>query len=155
MLNLSRTCHSSHPSVRIILAVAFLFVSFSYWPKAKAAAPARRALTLEARVRYQRAIEEVNWRFRIWPKENPQPKPDLVDVMPLSVIRAKVEEDLRQTQALEVYWKRPVTGAQLQAEMDRISNSRWGRRPRSDRAFIDTSPAGLVQRSAGWRFLRA
>ncbi|MBI1746852.1 MAG: hypothetical protein HYR55_09735 [Acidobacteria bacterium] len=123
MLNPSRTCPSTRPSLGFFLAVAFVFVFFLPWPKAQAAAPARRALTLEARVRYQRAIEEINWRFRIWPKENPQPKPALEDVLPLSAIRAKVEEDLRQTQALEVYWKRPVTEAQLQAEMDRMARS--------------------------------
>ncbi|MBI3655132.1 MAG: hypothetical protein HY232_01775 [Acidobacteria bacterium] len=123
MLNPLRNDPSTRPSLGFFLAVAFLFVFFFPCPNAQAASPVRRALTLEARVRYQRAIEEVNWRFRIWPKENPQPKPALEDVMPLSVIRAKVEDDLRQTQALEVYWKRPVTGAQLQAEMDRMARS--------------------------------
>ena len=32
---------------------------------------AKRTLTLEERVAYQRAIEEVYWRHRIWPKEQP------------------------------------------------------------------------------------
>src|SRR4029077_198997 len=31
---------------------------------------AQRTLTLQERVSYQRAIEEVYWRHRIWPKEN-------------------------------------------------------------------------------------
>src|SRR5207247_1147114 len=41
-------------------------------------APAKvsgRTLTFVERVAYQRAIEEVRWRHRIWPKENPGPKP--------------------------------------------------------------------------------
>jgi hypothetical protein len=49
-----------------------------------AAKPAqqRTILTLADRVAYQRAIEEVYWRHRIWPKERPDPKPSLDDVMP-------------------------------------------------------------------------
>ena len=37
----------------------------------------QRTLTFEERVAYQRAIEEVYWRHRIWPKERPDPKPSL------------------------------------------------------------------------------
>ena len=37
--------------------------------------PAVPRLTFEERVSYQRAIEEVYWRHRIWPKENSRPKP--------------------------------------------------------------------------------
>lgn len=40
-------------------------------------------LTLEARVACQRAIEEGYWQHRLWPAENPQPKPALEPVMPL------------------------------------------------------------------------
>jgi len=36
-----------------------------------------RTLTFAERVAYQRAIEDVHWRHRIWPKENPDPKPPL------------------------------------------------------------------------------
>ncbi len=39
--------------------------------------PATAGLTFAERVSYQRAIEEVYWRHRIWPKENPNPKPSL------------------------------------------------------------------------------
>ena len=38
-------------------------------------------LTFEERVAYQRAIEEVYWRHRIWPKERPDPKPSPDAVM--------------------------------------------------------------------------
>jgi hypothetical protein len=41
----------------------------------------QRTLTFAARVAYQRAIEEVYWRHRIWPKERPDPKPPLDTVM--------------------------------------------------------------------------
>src|SRR4029077_8680811 len=34
-----------------------------------------RPLSFAERVAFQRAIEDVYWRHRIWPKENPAPKP--------------------------------------------------------------------------------
>ncbi len=82
---------------------------------------AARQLTFEERVAYQRAIEEVYWRGRIWPAANPQPKPALDAVMPPSEIAAKVSDYLRKSQALEDHWQRPITGEQLQAEMDRMA----------------------------------
>jgi hypothetical protein len=85
------------------------------------AAAAPRPLTLEDRIDAQRAIEEVYWRHRIWPKENPQPKPPLSQVVPDESLRAKVDDYLRKSNALERYWRQPVTPDQLQAEMDRMS----------------------------------
>src|SRR5881296_2292293 len=41
----------------------------------------RRSLTFAERVAYQRAIEDVYWRHRIWPKERPDLKPSLDAVM--------------------------------------------------------------------------
>src|SRR5215472_7403843 len=80
-----------------------------------------RTLTFTDRVAYQRAIEEVYWRHRIWPKENPYPKPSLDSVMPQAQIEKKVADYLRNSQALEDYWQRPITAEQLQAEIDRIA----------------------------------
>ena len=40
-----------------------------------------QTLTFADRVAYQRAVEEVYFRHRIWPKENPDPKPSLGAVM--------------------------------------------------------------------------
>lgn len=34
-----------------------------------------RVLTLAERVAARQAVEEVTWRHRLWPRENPQPKP--------------------------------------------------------------------------------
>jgi N-acetylneuraminic acid mutarotase len=86
-----------------------------------AAAAAPRPMTLEDRIEAQRAIEQVYWRHRIWPKENPEPKPALSQVMPDASLRAKVDDYLRKSNALERYWGQPVTADQLQAEMDRMS----------------------------------
>jgi len=80
-----------------------------------------RTLTFADRVAYQRAIEEVYWRHRIWPKERPDPKPPLDKVVSQTEIEKKVEDYLRNSQALQDYWQRPITPDQLQAEMERIA----------------------------------
>src|SRR5436309_47416 len=82
---------------------------------------AQRTLTLEERVSYQRAIEEVYWHHRIWPKENADPKPSLDAVMSQAQLEKKVKDYLRNSQALEDYWQRPITSQQLQAELDRMA----------------------------------
>jgi hypothetical protein len=74
-----------------------------------------RTLTFEERVSYQRAIEDVYWRHRIWPKERPDPKPSLDAVMSQAQIEKKVADYLRNSQALEDHWQRPITAEQLQA----------------------------------------
>ena len=81
-----------------------------------------RTLTFADRVAYQRAIEKVYRRHRIWPAANAGAKPPLDRVMPQKAIEKKVEDYLRDSQALEDYWQRPITPDQLQAEMKRIAN---------------------------------
>ena len=78
-----------------------------------------------ARLVAQRAIEAVYQRQRIWPKDNPQPKPApnsmLDDVLPAAALRAKVEEYLRMSRALEVFTGAALTPEQLQAELERMA----------------------------------
>src|SRR5437762_14136598 len=81
----------------------------------------QRTLTFAQRVAYQRAIEEVYWRHRIWPKERPDPKPSVDAVMSQAQLEKKIADYLRKSQALEDYWQRPITAEQLQAEMDRMA----------------------------------
>src|SRR5213082_3787584 len=83
----------------------------------------QRTLTFAQRVAYQRAIEDVYWRHRIWPKERPDPKPSLDAVMSQAQLEKKVTDYLRKSQALEDYWRRPITAEQLQAEMDRMTQN--------------------------------
>jgi len=63
-----------------------------------------RTLTFEERVSYQRAIEDVYWRHRIWPKERPDPKPSLDAVMSQAQLEKKVADYLRNSEALQDYW---------------------------------------------------
>src|SRR5256714_1374173 len=83
----------------------------------------QRTLTFAERAAYQRAIEDVYWRHRIWPKENPNPKPSLDAVMSQAQIERKVTDSLRNFQALEDYYHHSVTAEDLQAEMDRMADN--------------------------------
>src|SRR5437762_3248448 len=78
-------------------------------------------LSFAERVAYQRAIEDVYWRHRIWPKERPDPKPSLDAVMSQATIEQKVQDYLGNSELLEQEWQKPITPEQLQAEMDRIA----------------------------------
>ena len=80
-----------------------------------------RTLTFPERVAYQRAIEDVYWRHRIWPKENPDPKPSLDAVMSQAQLEKKVEDSLLNSQGLEDYYKAPLSAEQLQDEMERMA----------------------------------
>src|SRR5438067_13101796 len=80
-----------------------------------------RTVTFEDRVAHQRAIEEVYWRHRVWPKERPDPKPSLDAVMSQAAIDQKVQEYLRNSELLEQEWQKPITPEQLQAEMERMA----------------------------------
>jgi N-acetylneuraminic acid mutarotase len=79
-----------------------------------------RTLTFEQRVDYQRKIEEVYWRHRIWPTERTDSKPALEAVMSRDQIENKVRDHLRNSRVLEDYWQRPISFQQVQAEMERM-----------------------------------
>ena len=81
-----------------------------------------RSLSFADRVAYQRAIEEVYWRHRIWPKERPDPQPPLDAVMSQAQLENKVTGYLCDSQALADYWHKPIARDQLQAEMERIAS---------------------------------
>src|SRR6266536_5065255 len=83
----------------------------------------QRVLTFADRVAYQRAIEEVYWRHRIWPKERSDPKPSLDAVMSQAQIEKKVSDYLGGSETLADDWQRPITADQLQAEMDRMAQN--------------------------------
>jgi N-acetylneuraminic acid mutarotase len=80
-----------------------------------------QTLTFANRVAYQRAIEEVYWRHRIWPKENSGPKPSVDVVISQAQLEKKVEDYLGKSQALSDYWQRQITAEQLQAEINRMA----------------------------------
>ena len=81
----------------------------------------RRTLTVAERVTYQYGIEEVYWRHRIWPKENPGPKPPLDAIVSERQIERKVEDYLRKSQSVADQRGLSITASELQAEMDRMA----------------------------------
>ncbi len=85
------------------------------------AKPSSRTLTFTQRVAYQRAIEEVYWRHRIWPKDNPEPKPPVDAVISREQIERKVEDYLRKSQLIADDRGWPITASELQAEMERMA----------------------------------
>ncbi|HZN05121.1 MAG TPA: hypothetical protein VFD06_16165, partial [Candidatus Polarisedimenticolia bacterium] len=100
--------------VMVVIAAAVLSI-------APASAAPGRSLTFEERVAAQKAIEQVYWNHRIWPKENPGRKPSLSEVLPDSTIRARVDDYLLKSSALEKLWQHPITPAQLQNELNRMA----------------------------------
>ena len=97
-------------------------VSDATYAAARVAAPSQsRQLFFEDRVAYQRAIEEVYWRHRIWPKERPDRKPSLDAVMSQATIEQRVQDYLRHSELLEQSWQKPITPGQLRAEMERMA----------------------------------
>src|SRR6476659_8287260 len=83
----------------------------------------QRSLDLNTRISYQHAMEEVYWQHRIWPKENPGPKPFLEQLLSPEQLQAKTEDALRMSNALEKYWHVSISGPQLQAEIIRMAEN--------------------------------
>jgi len=110
--------------ILFVCAAACLLVTRTLPAFLRSEAPpklSKRTLSFAERVAHQRAIEDIYWRHRIWPKERPDPKPSLDAVMSQAQLEKKVADYLRKSQALEDYWQRPITAEQLQAEMDRMA----------------------------------
>ena len=99
-----------------------LFAFFRSEATSKVFHPAAAGLSFAERVAYQRAMEDVYWRHRIWPNTNPGSKPSLDTVMSQAQLEEKVEGYLRNSQILEDYWQWPITAGQLQTEMERMAS---------------------------------
>src|ERR1043165_2351054 len=102
--------------VIMILGVVSIILSGS----GAAASTGPTGLTFAERVVYQRAIEEVYWRHRIWPNDR-SPKPAFDQVTSDEQIQNKVKEYLQKSESVSDYGLRPITSEQLQTEMDRMA----------------------------------
>ncbi|OGF65014.1 MAG: hypothetical protein A2Y62_14410, partial [Candidatus Fischerbacteria bacterium RBG_13_37_8] len=105
-----------------------------------------QGMSYEERVDCQTAIEKIYWEHRIWPAENSAYKPSFDLIMPENIIRLKVEDILKKTQALDYYWQRPIEGFQLQAEMIRIAQ--YTKQPEILREIwkaLDNSPQVIAE----------
>ena len=148
----------------VFLAVAFIAASSAFdspnkWYKSAVAtvgygsmakSPSQpRALSFAERLAFQRAIEGVYWRHRIWPRnggENPDPKPSLDAVMSQAQLENKVAGYLHDSLVLEDYWHRPITAEQLQGEMDRMArNTKQPEVLRELREALGNDPAVIAE----------
>src|SRR5215472_2006206 len=129
-MNQKHTAESAFFNLRILVALLVCVVAacslvsrplLAFLRPEASTKDSQRTLSFAQRVAYQRAIEEVYWRHRIWPKENPGPKPSLDAVMSQTQLEKKVADYLRESEALEDHWQRPITSEQLQAEMERMA----------------------------------
>ncbi len=105
-----------------ILALVFIITASSQWVFSN------NNLKMNDRITCQKAIEQVYWNNRIWPEYNKTKKPSLKSILPDKLIKEKVEDVLKKSNALELYWNRPITGEQLQIEMDRMA--KYTKQPR-------------------------
>ena len=117
----SAMAHTPRITGAALLSLAALLMVMPGFNPVAQAVPQGRALTFADRVASQRAIEEVYWRQRIWPKERSDSKPSLDRIMPREEIEAKVADYLRDSQLLEKHWRVVLTAQQLQSEMERMA----------------------------------
>ena len=80
-----------------------------------------RPLTFAERVLYQRRIERIRYTHRL--ESVPGPHPSFEKSVPVTLIRERVETYLLQGEALARHLGRPLSGAQLQAEVTRMARS--------------------------------
>jgi N-acetylneuraminic acid mutarotase len=100
-------------------AAAFPALGGALQSAPRSAAP----LGLEERIACQRAIEETHWRHRVWPDSNAGPKPELSSVLSEAALTGKVRDALSKSSALGTLWKRPITAAQLRAEIAHMARN--------------------------------
>jgi len=116
-------------TVAVVLFAAACWIAIpitlgqSFFNSETAVNDSQRTLTFAERAAYQRAIEDVYWRHRIWPEGSATSKPLLNAVISQAQLEEKVEHYLRTSQALADYWQHPITSEQLQAEMDRMAKN--------------------------------
>jgi hypothetical protein len=104
---------------RNLILGLFGFVAASCWGGQARASD----LSFQERVAAQRAIERIYWSHRIWPKENPAPKPPLSTRVSRESLTRTVEDYLRKSRALETLWGRSIGAPELQAELDRMARN--------------------------------
>jgi hypothetical protein len=77
----------------------------------------------EEAVAARRAVERVYWSHRLWPVENPGPRPAIEQVSPLTQTEATVLDGIRKVNALSSVFGRSIDAREVQRELDRIAGS--------------------------------
>ena len=101
---------------RFLGSLLVTFVVFGTFSLPASARPLDPAQLVEC----QRAIEEVFWAERIWPRDNPGPKPRLAEIFSDAELTAKAMDGPAMTSALVELYGDPIRPQDLQAEIDRM-----------------------------------
>ena len=80
------------------------------------------AMSLDERMDCARAVESVNWAYRIWPEVNKGPKPPLDDVFPEAAARRVAEDSVKMSQALESRYGKRIDATVLSRELLRMAS---------------------------------
>src|SRR2546428_13816723 len=107
-------------------------------PQGAAAQPHR--LTFEQRVRAQEAIERLYYAHQIGATR------PFEEAVPGAVLEKKVRAYLKQSVALDTYWRTPVTSGMLRREVERMAaNSRMPERLRQLYAVLGNDPFLILE----------
>ncbi|MBW1784948.1 MAG: hypothetical protein JRL30_29925 [Deltaproteobacteria bacterium] len=129
---------------RLIVLVPILLLFGSGASLASTQTP--KTFTLEQRVVCQTTIEGIRWSHRIWPADNPGPKPPLSAVLSDVQIRGKVQKSLQMEEALASVYGMKIDGAMLQAELNRMAlNTRAPDRLRELFAALGNDPVVIAE----------
>ncbi len=115
----ARWCHGSSSlggdaNMRTVRWILGLLLVVGWALSVAAGSPAG----VQTRVAAQRALDGVAYSHQVVPQGTAAPA--FENAYPAGASKAKVEKALLESNALDVYWHRPITGDQLQAEMDRM-----------------------------------
>jgi hypothetical protein len=80
-------------------------------------------LDFESRVWAQMQIEKVWYEHRIWPKENPGPKPLFPMAITAEAIESKVRQTLLKASVMKSRWGYEISAGTLQIELNRMAKS--------------------------------
>ncbi|MEJ5166305.1 MAG: hypothetical protein WHV67_04685, partial [Thermoanaerobaculia bacterium] len=78
------------------------------------------SFNLNERIFYQKKIEEVFYKNRVWPKENKKPKPAFDEVINEEKIKEKVLNFLKKEQTLKTFFKKEIKTQDMEEELKRI-----------------------------------
>ncbi len=116
------------------------------------ALPASPALTgdagpsIEQRVEDRHALEQLRWSHRLWPSQNPGPRPAYSAVVSDSAIRQAVLDTLEMSRLLEQRWGQAPSPEELQGELDRMAHdSKHPARLRELFRALDDDPRRIVE----------
>ena len=102
------------------LVVFFLVIVLPTPASASSDDPVGTYLSFEERVSCREAVEDVIWSHRIWPEENPGPKPARHEIKSHEQVAANVADSLLYEAALTEIWGESLTAERVQGELDRI-----------------------------------